>query len=735
MKRGEMKQCITVVLIMICMAFTGTFMLKYKSNLCETEEKIQEQNPHEVSFLASGETVESIAEDYNLDYEIHNYKILRTTGLAARVMPDNRTMDVPSYTEGTAPQSKNEIAVDRNYYEQHHLKLGDKIVLGEEKEEYQITGAFVLSDQLEPMVDNQGSSYDAKSQGFFLMTEEEYCTLDEMELSIYVAKLRDNLEMNEDWKKKMQSDTRIMNLVLATEDAQMNVLAGKITLFTATVISCAAILGLTVFVTLAMAISRKVAKEEAGMGVLKALGYQTYQIVGHYCEFGLYVLVGAILGYVAGSLFAPIFTQQLNDGLLIPVIPVRFWGAEFLYFVVAPTILFTIASVLLAAFYLRRQPLQMIYENSEDKVNWLVRRKNRSTRDRSFLQSVRRTVTANHLVLVFFMGFAGLAIAAQLQMAYSLQRMCSNMVTSVFEGCDYVSNVHFLNEQEDLEESDIQTPYQEVSCSIGSGNNSTTCQIQILPEKYENIKLLSYHGEKQIDVNEEDGIVINYWMQNKFGVKTGDHVELTIGNHKVSATIAQIQQAYTGNVIYCSEKTAREYGIIAQDDPLSYNGMYTKEMVEFQEGQHTYVTYLADMKATMMSKAGMYNGLSLIFIVLGFVLSIITMTLVMRSVISSNKKYLAMMKTFGYNERESAKAVLSGYRIIALVGFGIGTVYGYVLMKLIFGMVSKQSSAYYPMTTDAIGILISFAAFVLIYEIVYRSYRRQIGEIPLKEVM
>jgi len=60
------------------------------------------------------------------------------------------------------------------------------------------------------------------------------------------------------------------------------------------------------------------------LGILKALGYSNFAIAKHFWIFGLSVLLGALIGFIAAYLYLPTFYKVQNAEGLFPDISVKF---------------------------------------------------------------------------------------------------------------------------------------------------------------------------------------------------------------------------------------------------------------------------------------------------------------------------------------------------------------------------------------------------------------------------
>lgn len=122
-------------------------------------------------------------------------------------------------------------------------------------------------------------------------------------------------------------------------------------------------------------------------------------------------------------------------------------------------------------------------------------------------------------------------------------------------------------------------------------------------------------------------------------------------------------------------------------------------------------------------------------IIIGLVLAFMSLLLSLTSVIKANTKTLAMMKVFGYSKKECSRAILSGYRPFSYLGFAVGTVYQYVLLKIVVEFVFAELDAMPEYNFDFKALIISFIAFVIVYELIMYIYSLKLSKLSVKSVM
>lgn len=124
-----------------------------------------------------------------------------------------------------------------------------------------------------------------------------------------------------------------------------------------------------------------------------------------------------------------------------------------------------------------------------------------------------------------------------------------------------------------------------------------------------------------------------------------------------------------------------------------------------------------------------------IILAIGAVLAATTLFMAITSLVNGNVKNIAVMKAFGYSLKECSLTVLGGYRVFALIGFAAGTVYQFVLLKIMVGIVYKNINSVPDYNFEVSVFFITLAIFIVFYEAVMLLYTYKISKVSVKEVM
>ena len=289
------------------------------------------------------------------------------------------------------------------------------------------------------------------------------------------------------------------------------------------------------------------------LGILKALGYSNFKIAKSFWVFGISAFIGTVIGFGSAFLLMPWFYTLQNEDKMLPEITLNFHPSILFYFVLLPTVCFSVLSVWYA-WYKLKEPVLLLLKDNLETASKPPRHRTENNRGLSFIADLKRNTLKSKKTLLFFIIFASFCFSAMTQMSFSMKDLSSEM-----------------------------------------------------------------------------------------------------------------------------------------------------------------------MGAMML--------------IIGLVLAFSTLFLAITTVIQGNTKTIAMMRVFGYSQKECCRAILGGYRPMSYIGFIIGTVYQYGLLRLMVDIVFKDVEGVPTYKFDFPVMLISLVCFITIYEILMYVYSEKIKKISIKEIM
>lgn len=289
------------------------------------------------------------------------------------------------------------------------------------------------------------------------------------------------------------------------------------------------------------------------LGILKALGYSNLKIAKNFGIFGISAFIGTVIGFGGAFLLMPKFYVLQNEDKMLPEITIHFHPTIFIYFVVLPTVLFSVLSIGYA-WYKLHTPVLLLLKDNLQAISKTTKYRTEKNRELSFIEDLKKNTLKSKKILVFFIIFASFCFSAMMQMSFSMKDLSSEM-----------------------------------------------------------------------------------------------------------------------------------------------------------------------MGAMML--------------MIGLVLAFTTLFLAVTTVIKGNTKTIAVMRGLGYSQKECCKAILGGYRPISYIGFAVGTIYQYALLRIMVDIVFKDVEGVPAYEFDFPVMLISLVTFIIVYEILMFAYSDKIKKISIKEIM
>lgn len=175
-------------------------------------------------------------------------------------------------------------------------------------------------------------------------------------------------------------------------------------------------------------------------------------------------------------------------------------------------------------------------------------------------------------------------------------------------------------------------------------------------------------------------------------------------------------------------------------DDLSYLTYLRRSILKCKKTSVFFVWFSAFCFSAMMQMSMSMQTLSSdtfawMIMLIGMILAFMTLLMSLSSVAGSSAQTVAMMKAFGYSDRECSRSVLGGYLYIAPTGFAVGTVYQYVLLRIMVDIIFADFEGMPEYTFDVKAFLITAAAFAVTYQLIMLYYSRKISRSTIKSIM
>ena len=120
---------------------------------------------------------------------------------------------------------------------------------------------------------------------------------------------------------------------------------------------------------------------------------------------------------------------------------------------------------------------------------------------------------------------------------------------------------------------------------------------------------------------------------------------------------------------------------------------------------------------------------------IGLILAYVTLFLSLSGVVKGNAKTIAMMRAFGYDDGVCRQSIFGAYRPIAVIGFVIGTLYQFGLLKFMMKVVFAKIDGAPQYNFDFKAFFVTIVLFAVSYELSIFLYALRIRKISIKDIM
>lgn len=693
-----------------------------------TEPDMQETGDVTKSIEAKNQ---ELAKKYDFIWEEHRYSMVRENQLIYRVISADRKMDRILIEEGKLPVKDRELAIDKNFAKKNQLNVGQSYTLKDMK--YKISGIITVSNMLSPVVDDSGELYDEESQGIIALSESAYDQkYSSNSSSTFVGKFFGNTSNF----SEMQKDTQFYQLESNEENpAVYGTITSIMNMNMIIAVFAVSLLLMIAFILIMVSTRKQVDHDIVNIGVLKAMGYSSLEIVRKYFMTFFIVLIPAGIGYLVGYLLSAYYYEMMFHSLLLPSHEHGIRPMLLLLFVLLPSICAGLFAAATCFLKIRKPALQLMKGQVKTKISKRIVKANVRIKENNFLSGLKRIVVRSSISTLFFVGFGGFALGVQSQFAYMTYFMTENMAENATEGIDYEREVHYTEELKSDANLADTVYYYYSSASLSKGTqNLTNITLHILQQESDSLLTLhkSAGGEKKINLADENGLVINQWMSQRYDLNVGDLVSVTLSGKKHDLKISAVDQRNYGKSVYLSQATALKSGLL---DKETYNSVLTNLAPEKIQRNPVSIIETSSLEDKMRSENETYQLLAVFLFMSGLIMGLAILILAFLNVLKSYKKYIATMKMMGYSAEECNQAVYSGFRKVAFIGYIISVPYSILLSMVMFGFLSKTTDMLYPMNVSPLSVVVCLILTAVSIELSIMIAKRQLKEVSFKEIL
>ncbi len=449
--------------------------------------------------------------------------------------------------------------------------------------------------------------------------------------------------------------TNLLTFVKAGDNARIQAASGDQELYRSVGMIAGVIILVLISYVLSVFVVHSIDRESQVIGALYALGVKRKNLMAHYITLPTAVaflagLIGTLLGY--SSVGVPVQMQDCYNYYSLPELRVVVMPYLFIYGIIVPPLVSLVVNTLVIRKRLNKPVLTLL--RNEQKA---VRGKSMNLKNMSFVklfkirQMMRESRTG--FTVVFGM-FVSLLLT---MMSLEIYIYCHNVNVEYVEDTKYEYMYTYKYPSKEAPEGGYEA-------------YAKTMKKEIYGYTFD-ITVLGITGNNPFfDVDLEDSsskVAISSSIAYKYGLGVGDTLTLKDeeSDKLYAFEITEVTQYAPSFMVFMTyEKALQLFG--EPDD--YYNVVFADHDLSIDAGRLYSTTTKADVKKA----AGIFTDMMMSMIILlgavSVVIFIVVLYLMMKVMIDRSSFHIALMKIFGYKDKEVKRMYLDGNFYIVLIG-------------------------------------------------------------------
>lgn len=624
------------------------------------------------------------AENFSKDVQ---YK----TDKSLRVYINRSKINLPAFFEGRAPISADEIALNRNFIEHNDLKIGDYLVLRNEK--YRLVGSLALPDHSTLLKERGDMMMNNLNFGVAVMTSEGFDKLGEKALSYtYSYILSEKLSEKESLKRFTEITEKLLKSGNVVTDGVIRQLNSGISYFKddmggdVPMMYVLLVLILFVMAFLFVVIVKSTIEDEAPViGALMSQGYSRKRLLHYYLRLPVLVtLTAEVLGSLVGYTFVKDFFLRVyykNYGLF----PFK---TEIDLAALIVTSLIPITLVLAVNYVLIRRklsfsPLQFLRRD----IKKYGKKTAAKLPDYSFISRFRLRIFLNNKALYLLM-FIGLILANLLLLfSFATMPILENYANTLGATLPAKYEYHLRDSLKEnvSENADKFTFYTAQAKANNSGKNLS---VHLFAYDEDNHFFPNYPVTRgSLRVYASAGLL------KKMNLNVGDEIKLQDLYYGRSYKFKIAGESnYAANLgLYLNRQTLNRLIDKPQD---YYNGLFSNEPLSFEENMLLTTVNADKLKEVGEQMTLFFRGMVPILLVVSLSIFLVVILVLSQIVYKRSLMSIGYLRILGYRKKEIGKIYIGLTELILLIFEIISVPLVAVLMKKSFVLSMSKLNGY-----------------------------------------
>ena len=645
-----------------------------------------------------------------------------------RVIKQTDSVNLTYILDGELPIKNDEVAIFKTYADSNGLSIGDSILLNDKS--FVISAFVAVPDYIYPIFNYDNPLYEPTRETIAIVTETAYEAFNEKQWVLYSGYFNHDVDDLESVVSQI-SDTQGVSYAMSKDiNVRISTVNAHLTSNQLLSMTFTGLLLMMSVIVIVLVMKKRINAERVQIGVLKAIGYSSFQIAVSYVTYPLLAtIIGSLIGFFLGIGVAAMLTNTYMTSYIVPLIRFYFTKELVLGGIIYPMIVVGFASFVILLVLLKDEPLKLMRESSYLKIStvskWLMKFLKPFDFETRFkyslaFRNIGKILSLFSIVLVAssFLVFSSIAF-----------KSVENIVDKAFKNVNYSYQIKY-NKLINKPFTETETPFLEYMVEpILDEKNTAFCLYGIDPYNFIN-PLYNAAGE-EITSLAKDGVIINEFIARAYSLQIGDELSLQVKGKVLSYPVVGIVNHYNGPMLYTSLN-----GLIRSLDLEAgvYNGKWSNDRPDSDKNL-SYIFSIDDLARNIEVGMDMIQVSLMIMVVVAVILGSIMMILITTFIIDENQKQISILKVMGYHENEISKMVLTIYFPFVMIAYLLSIPLTRAGVDYIMTLIASELPMAIPTDFTMAQTIIGGLTVMMTYLIAMKCSKVQLDKISLHEVL
>ena len=755
--KGEIGKYLVILILLVAMiSFVSGFLVADGSMLQAYDESFEKYNIEDGHFRLENEMNKAqrkTVEEYGIQvYENYYIEEALDNGSTMRIFANRERVNKVCLMQGKMPSTSNEIAIDRMYADNNHLKVGDEI--GNDKYRWKITGLVALSDYSALFSNNNDSMFDAVKFGVAVVTKESFEKFSKDSLLYNYSWIYDDSPKTESQEKdraeelmeNISKEVTMEEYIPRYTNQAINFTGEDMGSDRAMVIVLLYMVIVIIAFVFGITISNTISSEANVIGTLRASGYTRGELIRHYMEMPLIVtLIGAVIGNILGyTVMKDVCAGMYYGSYSLPTYVTIWNGEAFVLTTVVPVVIMLVITFFVLHHKLKLSPLKFIRRDLSRKKQ---KRAIRLNKHLPFFQRFRMRIIfqnmKNYLVLFIGIVFANLLLMFGMALPEVLNHYQHEIENGMLSKYQYMLQVPVSAMSGD---SKLETMLSMMAFSSGVETESEDAEkfsaytLDTLGDVAKSEEILLYgidNDSKYVPLDFKDSkVYISSAYADKYKLKAGDSITLKEKYEKKKYTfeVGGIYD-YSGSLtVFMSKKLLNKTFDLGDD---YFCGYFSDSKIT--DIKDEYIGSVIDLESlTKISRQLNVSMGNMMYLLDAFAIGIflVLIYLLSKIIIEKNAQSISMAKILGYTNGEISRLYILSTTIMVIISLLVSLPLVYHALINIFYIMMLESFTgwlplYIPNRVYAEMFILGLATYAIVAALEYRKIRK----VPMDEAL